>query len=424
MKPISAERSIESPTLWAKNGAFAILDQGLFAGANFLANILLARWLPPEQYGAFAVAYSAFLLLGSFHTAVLTEPLLVFGAGKYANHIQKYLGLLLYAHVGLALVVSLFLAMAALIFWQLGSATLAQALSGLAFASPFVLLLWLVRRAFYVSLQPQWAATGGALYILLMLAGMYGLYQRHMLSSGSALVVMGLAGLVAGLWLTFRQRPQWRFSRENPTPRMVLADHWGYGRWAVATAALIWVPGNIYYALLPIWLGLEGTAALRAVMNLIMPILHANSALSLLLVPAFVKAFREMGRAGLRRRVRQGLILLGASSVLYLGFLILFRSKLMAWLYGGKYGGYGNLLLIVGLLPLSVGAVAALGGALRAMEQPNRVFWCYVVSTAVTLTVGLWLAATLGVSGAVIGLLVSSVATAASMIFFLRDVIL
>lgn len=424
MKPISAEGSIELPTPWAKSGAFAILDQALFAGANFLANILLARWLSPEQYGAFAVAYSAFLLLGSFHTAALTEPLLVFGAGKYANCINKYLGLLLYGHAGLSLVVSLFLAIAALIFWQFGSAAIAQSLSGLAFASPFVLLLWLVRRAFYVSLEPEWAATGGALYLLLMLAGMYGLYQGHMLSSGSALMVMGIAGLIAGLWLTFRQRPQWRFSQGNPTPRMVLADHWVYGRWAVATAALIWVPGNIYYALLPIWLGLEGTAALRAVMNLIMPVLHANSALSVLLVPLFVKAFKEMGQAGLRRRVRQSLLLFGASSALYFGFLILFRSKLMGWLYGEKYGGCGDLLLIAGLLPLSAGAVAALGGALRAMELPNRVFWCYVVSTAVTLTVGLGLAATLGVAGAGIGLLVSSVATAVSMTSFLRSIIL
>lgn len=424
MKPISAEGSIELPTLWAKSGAFAILDQALFAGANFLANILLARWLPPEQYGAFAVAYSAFLLLGSFHTAALTEPLLVFGAGKYANYIPKYLGLLLYGHAGLAFVVSLLLLLGALIFWQLGSAALAQALSGLAFASPFVLLLWLVRRGFYVSLQPHWAATGAAFYLLLMLAGTYGLHQGHMLSSGSALVVMGLAGLVAGLWLTLRQRPQWRFNGENPTPRMVLADHWGYGRWAVATAALIWAPGNIYYALLPIWLGLEGAAALRAVMNLIMPVLQANSALSVLLVPLFVKAFKGMGQAGLRRRVRQSLLLFGASSALYFGFLILFRSELMAWLYGGKYGAHADLLLIVGLLPLSVGAVAALGGALRAIERPNWVFWCYVVSTAITLTVGLWLAATLGVAGAGIGLLVSSVATAVSMIIFLRSTIL
>ena len=58
-------------------GAFAVLDQALFAGSSFSINILLARWLPPVQYGAFALAFFLFLLLGALHTAVLTEPMLV-----------------------------------------------------------------------------------------------------------------------------------------------------------------------------------------------------------------------------------------------------------------------------------------------------------------------------------------------------------
>jgi hypothetical protein len=41
---------------WFKKGSLAVLDQGLFSGANFIVNILLARWLAPEEYGAFAVA--------------------------------------------------------------------------------------------------------------------------------------------------------------------------------------------------------------------------------------------------------------------------------------------------------------------------------------------------------------------------------
>ena len=50
---------------WAIKGALAILDQALFAGTNFLVNILLGRWLTPAQYGAFAVVYSFFFLFSS-----------------------------------------------------------------------------------------------------------------------------------------------------------------------------------------------------------------------------------------------------------------------------------------------------------------------------------------------------------------------
>ena len=88
---------------WVGKGSLAILDQGLFAGSNFLLNVLLARWLDPADYGAFALAYSVFLLLGVFHTAILTEPMLVFGPGKYRERFHEYLGILLRGHCVLML---------------------------------------------------------------------------------------------------------------------------------------------------------------------------------------------------------------------------------------------------------------------------------------------------------------------------------
>ena len=33
---------------WVGKGSLAVLDQGLFAGSNFLLNVLLARWLAPS----------------------------------------------------------------------------------------------------------------------------------------------------------------------------------------------------------------------------------------------------------------------------------------------------------------------------------------------------------------------------------------
>src|SRR5262249_49199249 len=150
-------------------------------GVNFLVNLLLARWLEPAQYGAFAAAYTVFFLLAALYTAVLTEPMLVFGAGKYAEKFQKYFGILIIGHWEIRGVIALILALAALVFWLLGSSSMAQVILGLAISSPFILLLWLVRRAFYVRVQPQWAAAGGVLYIALMLAGLCGLYWGHWL---------------------------------------------------------------------------------------------------------------------------------------------------------------------------------------------------------------------------------------------------
>jgi hypothetical protein len=177
---------------WLHKGGFAVLDQALCAGTNFLANVLLARWLESAQYGSFAVVYALFLLLSTIHTAVITEPMLVFGAGKYATCFPQYLGLLIYGHWWVTGIISLILAAMATVLWQVGPADLAQATVGLTVASPLILLTWLLRRAFYVPGVPQWSATGGGLYLGLILASMYWFYQEQWLSTTSALLIMGV----------------------------------------------------------------------------------------------------------------------------------------------------------------------------------------------------------------------------------------
>ena len=402
---------------WAQKGGFAVLDQALFAGANFLVNILLGRWMEPTQYGAFAVAYAIFLLLATFHTSVLTEPMLVFGAGKYTKRFPQYIGVLIYGHWWVTGIISLLLATTAFVLWQLGHADLAQAMGGLTLASPLILFMWLVRRAFYVPGLPQWAATGGALYLGFMLAGMYGLYREQWLSTAPALTLMGITSLAVSLWLTTILRPHWYITGTSPPLETVYADHWDYGRWAIATAAVTWVPGTFYYTLLAAWVGLEGSAALRAIMNLIMPILQANSAIAILLLPPFVQAFTTEDRSQFLRFVRLVFILFAMGALGYWIFLLCFHAEVFCWVYGGRYGEETNALLLAGLHPLPVGVTAVLGSALRAMKRPDQIFWCQTVGAVVTMTFGLWLLPLYGVIGAVIGGLASSVTVAVALMW-------
>ena len=400
-----------------QKGGLAILDQGLFAGTNFLANVLLARWLEPAEYGVFAIAYSVFIFLATFHTALFTEPMLIFGAGKYAEHFPQYLRLLLYGHWGVTGMMAVLVGSAALLCWWGNAGALAHVLAALAFALPCILLQWLVRRAFYVRFQPQWSAVGGVLYLVLMLAGMQGVHWLNGLSPASALAIMGLASLVVGLALTVLLRSQ----QGSPTPRLglhtVLADHWRYGKWASITTASTWVSRELYYPLLPVWAGLEGSAAVRALMNLVMPLLHTNAAITILLMPHCVEALQAEGKAGLDRILRLAFILLVTGAALYWGIILVCRHTVLLWLYGGRYGAYTDLLLLAGFLPLSEAAINVLSAALRAVERPDVIFWCHLVALSVTLTVGLWLLAMHGVAGAIMGRLAASLVVAMALLW-------
>src|SRR5256884_4637696 len=84
---------------WVTKGGLAILDQGLISGSNFLIGILLARWLMPEAYGAFALAFSVFLLLSYVYQSFLAEPQAVFSGSAYSGSLRGYLKTLLGIHL-------------------------------------------------------------------------------------------------------------------------------------------------------------------------------------------------------------------------------------------------------------------------------------------------------------------------------------
>ena len=86
-----------------------------------LANVLLARWLTPEAYGAYTVAFTVFLLFSTVHQGLLTEPMLVFGPGKFKRRLPTYFSTLLRAHGSVFVVGLAALGMGALIAWALGT---------------------------------------------------------------------------------------------------------------------------------------------------------------------------------------------------------------------------------------------------------------------------------------------------------------
>ena len=126
--------------------------------------------------------------------------------------------------------------MLAALFWHREAVVYAWTFVGLALAAPWILLLWLGRRACYVRLAPHRAATSGAIYMGLVLGGLYALHQADALSALSTLGVMGSASLLSSVSLfrhLYRPIPE---ETDGPTVQTVLHDHSHYGVWSIATA--------------------------------------------------------------------------------------------------------------------------------------------------------------------------------------------
>jgi O-antigen/teichoic acid export membrane protein len=402
---------------WVGKGSLAITDQGLFAGSNFLLNVLLARWLEPADYGAFALAYCIFLLLGVVHTATLTEPMLVFGPGKYRECFPEYLGILLRGHFALILPGAALLAVTAFLLGWLYSPVVGRALLALAIAGPFILLLWLQRRAFYVRLDPRWAAAGSGGYFLILLAGILILRIAGHLTPSTGLLAMAAASFITCPFLLVALPPM--LATSPSLVRAVAADHWRYGRWASATAGAVWLSSGVYFLVLPPFVGLAQSGALKALWNLATPALNCVTALSTILLPHLSHIRQLNGVRGMARTMCLALAVFLSGSAVQLILLWNYRIELFQFLYAGKYEQYASWpLLLVALLPFGWSLPAILGAGLQALEHPDKVFWSCAVGSCVAVTLGVALTARFGVSGALGGMLVSSLATTLTMIWF------
>ncbi|MCC7207417.1 MAG: hypothetical protein IT323_08930, partial [Anaerolineae bacterium] len=77
---------------WFRKLSSAVGEQAFFSAGSFIFNILLARYLSTEEYGAFAVAYVWFTLVLNLHDGFIVEPMSIYGAGKYGDRLRYYLG--------------------------------------------------------------------------------------------------------------------------------------------------------------------------------------------------------------------------------------------------------------------------------------------------------------------------------------------
>ena len=402
---------------WLRRGAWTLADQALFAGANFVVSVLLARWLTPEGFGAYTVAFTVFLLLGTLHAGYLVEPMLVFGASRFERRLEKYLRILISGHARFSLVAGALLGVGAVVAWTSGQWVLGHALAAFAAGQALILFQWLMRSACYVRTQPHISALTGVVYAGIMLAGVAILNTHGWLSEATAIGLMAGASLAAGTLIAAKLGVPRRWPDDPALVRETVRKHRSYGGWAASTGALEWYHGFLPFLLLPLVGGLHETGALRAVFNLALPVLHVFHAVAHLLVPVFVRA----RVAGTTRRVATGVgIGLLAVTAVYAVAIEAGGPALMHWLYDGKYDDYSGLLWMVALLPVGL-AVSNVGQALlRAQERPEAVFAARAGASAVATTLGAALVATLGVAGALLADLASSLTEAAVMVGLLR----
>jgi O-antigen/teichoic acid export membrane protein len=233
-------------------------------------------------------------------------------------------------------------------------------------------------------------------------AGIVLLNRAGLLSVMSSLGVMAADSLVCATLLWTSLTGGHAEALPGPSRPGITAVHWEYGRWAAVSAALGFIPWNIYYYVLPLFTDLADTAALKAMVNIALPMLQATSALMPLLLPALV---RRRGTPSFARLVHSAAGWTAASLTAFWLVAGAFHSLVVREIYRDRYLEAAPLLWMVGALPVAAGLSAVYSTALRAKEDPRGVFYATLAAAVISMSLGLLLTARDGVRGAATGIL-------------------
>lgn len=398
--------------IWIARAFLSATDQAFVAGANLVMSILLARWLSTEEYGAFAVEYSVLLFAGAIHTATLSEPMAVFGSGKYSGRFPDYFTVVITGTIILAVGFSLPLIGASLILGATSDKALGSIILGPSLAMPLVGLFWLARRALYVRARLAWAAAGGAVYFLVLVVCLKVLHSLALLSANTAFLGMALAAGMATVLYLRALRPSWLLGSVRARAE-IIADHWGYARGALLGAVASWIPWNVHFLLLPLFIPIGQVAGLKVLFTSVAPLTHLLIAFSAVLLPKASSRFHERGWSALSDLIPRVILLYLLASGTYATIMLFEGPRILDALFGKAYSEVFPLSGLLTLVQVPMSVVIALSVLLNAAGDSTASAMLLLPNAVGTLLLGIVGAWLFGLDGVVAGLLITALITLA-----------
>ena len=402
------------PPLSISAGAFAVLrkltsgrevwavaDQALVSGTNFLTNVIVARSLGVADYGVFALAWMAMLFVYSMQMALISAPMMSLGPKTPAAGRRSYWGAVIFQELIFALagsaLISLGLNLVAILTHRPGLASLTFPLC---LATVAYLLQDFVRRYFFTTRQSRRAFLNDAVSCLPQLPLIFFFLRLHLIGIPGVLWIFALTSL-AGVALGAYWLEPVRFTLRDI--KATAARHWTISRWTAPSWLLSWMSTNFIAVLAPVYYGAAAAGALRASQNIV-----AVSHIWILgmdnVMPAeAAHRLHQNGVAAMSRYLKAMALRWGGLTA---GFALVIGVAPQFWLrvlYGSQFAGYGTVLRMYCIVYLLVFIGGPVRAALQALEYTAPYVWAQTGAATFALLVGVPLTRNFGLVGVLSG---------------------
>ena len=366
---------------------WALADQAVNSGVNFLTGIILARELGIEEFGRFTLAWMVVLLVNTIQTAMVNSPMMSLGPKQAADNAATYYGAVVAQQAvfscGVFVVTLAATELATYVFPSWGLDGMALPLAATTFTVSFQEF---ARRYFFTRGKAHMAFTNDVIRYLLqivIIVWMFATFQESM-DITRVLWIMALAAALAVAGTSFAaDRLQWTWAALRTTA----ARHWEFSRWLVGGNILSMFNEQFFVVVGSTLLGPTAVGAWRAGQNL-MRISHFIMMGLANVIP--VQASRHLvegGRPGLRNYLLQ-VFLSGGLAIGFIAAVLCVAPRFwLSLVYGEEYAAYSSILRWYGIIYILFYGQLVLQCGLMAAEKTSQIFKALAISSLFSLVV-------------------------------------
>lgn len=392
---------------------WALLDQALVSGTNFLVGILLVRYLGFEQYGQFVLVWMIVQFTVSVQSALIVSPMMSIAPITPAAERSAYYAATFVLQAGLAF----FVAGAALLSALLSESYRPEWLD-VGVIIPLVGCLVFVqlqdyfrrnlfsrlssRRAFYLDI----IAYGAQLPLIFLVIRTYPSLQNALSIILAAMIVSAVLGF---LWMGSEVSPRGH-------SRRVLIRHWVSSKWLLGAAILQWVSGNYFLIVAGAVLGPALVGAIRAAQNLLGLTHILFQGLENVVPGEASRRYQQSGAHELSSYLRKtGLIMLLVTATVA-ALAAFFAEPLLRVAYGEL--NPDSVTAMIWYVPFYalVAITLPLRAGLRSIEKTRPIFVTQFISAVFSLLTANYFVDQYGIHGVMGGMLFSLVITSAVLL--------
>lgn len=391
-------------TRFLGKNVWAIGDQALISGSNFVTMVLLARALGASAFGTFSLAYSVLLLANIFQSTLITQPHNVLGSARtgvsYGRFTFTMGAFQLVLVAGEALIALLAAGWAGLHHY---------AVAPLLFALVLGIVGWqlqeFVRRVMYTESRFRDAFINDCISYGGQTLAVIVLWQMNLLHGETAMYALAATSLTAalfGLW-------QIRGSLVPHYDPEAIRESWHFGKWLTGGELLQWSCSlQMYLYLAAIILGTAAAGELRAAQILFGPTRVLAFYLGSVLPIRFARALANGGNAAVQKQLVETAIRILPWLGLYAVCVAIFAHPLLKVLYRDEFASDALVLVVYSAAAFVEYVQVMFTSALSAKRMTRSIFFGQLCGIFVTAGVSWWIIRLFGVTGAPMALGISS----------------